>query len=30
MQPVVDNLTGEDFVAIATYVTSLAPPLPAK
>ena len=30
MQPVVANLTGEDFVTIAAYVTSLAPPLPAK
>jgi cytochrome c553 len=30
MQPVVANLTGEDSVAIAAYVTSLAPPLPAK
>ncbi len=29
MQPVVANLTGEDFVAIAAYVTSLVPP-PAK
>jgi cytochrome c553 len=26
MQPVVANLTGEDFVAIAAYVTSLVPP----
>ena len=29
MLPVVANLTGEDFVAIAAYVTSLVPP-PAK
>ncbi|MDO8544806.1 MAG: hypothetical protein Q7S40_30550 [Opitutaceae bacterium] len=26
MKPVVDKLTGEDFVAIAAYVTSLVPP----